>query len=342
MPEVESERQPQPEKVDDTEDDVLPKDIGELQDDGDVAANAQPTSGEDDQPSERSSVHFDDDTKLPADEVYDSNSKGPETPRRNEEPEKADEFPVNTDSQGKAESEAAAPVDDTPPKDDEPEEASKEEDDSSPKELPSKVDESQQTSKKVENASHKVITDAPAEGAESRDDSGSPKPKSIDVEEDTPFSNPKTSVANTSPQDVTSENGVSPQTDAMPKDISELEGDGDARTSSQPDGTDPEPPKIAKKPENNAASSPKEENAKSDEKDSTEKSRTNDQSTPSTENTKPEATNPPPIKDDEPQDGSQAEENKHGSLKDQSHDDSVEQGMSKSLNGICIFVHHET
>lgn len=37
----------------------------------------------------------------------------------------------------------------------------------------------------------------------------------------------------------------------MPKDIGELEADGDASANTQPDGTDPEPPKFAKKSEEN-------------------------------------------------------------------------------------------
>lgn len=56
--------------------------------------------------------------------------------------------------------------------------------------------------------------------------------------------------------------------DVMPKDISELEGDGDANINSPPDGTDPEPPKIAQNSENDAEDSPEaptEGTSKSDE-----------------------------------------------------------------------------
>ncbi|TLD39211.1 hypothetical protein E2P81_ATG00198 [Venturia nashicola] len=66
VPEKDSKDEPigQSQTVDDKEDNVSPKDLGELQDDGDPATNPQPI--EDVHSPKRSSVHFDDESKAPA------------------------------------------------------------------------------------------------------------------------------------------------------------------------------------------------------------------------------------------------------------------------------------
>lgn len=57
----------QSEKVDDKEEHVSPKDLGEHRDDGDAATDSQPAGDEDVQPPKTSSVHFDEDAKAPVD-----------------------------------------------------------------------------------------------------------------------------------------------------------------------------------------------------------------------------------------------------------------------------------
>ncbi|KAE9984294.1 hypothetical protein EG328_008970 [Venturia inaequalis] len=292
----------QSEKVNDKEDDVSPKDLGELQDDGDAAASSQPTGDEDVQPPKRSSVHFDGDTKAPADddEPKENDTESPakevqspepqsdqpeskendtETPAKelqspetqaeqteSKEPEftepefkeleskDVDEKIVDAESQDKFEPEA----DDA--HNDKPEQISKEAEASSPLDASSKNEESEQAAGKEDASSPKADTDAatatetPAideslEG-EAKDDKAS--------ESDQANKTPEASVEDT------------PQTSDIvaPKDIGELEGDGDASANSQPDGTETEPPIITEKSENDAndtTGAPTEEDAKRDE-----------------------------------------------------------------------------